>query len=78
VAFAFLSVKMQAVVGRYRHYKNKEYEVIAVAKHSETLEDMVVYRALYGEGGIWVRPLSMFEETVMVNGKEIPRFTKIS
>lgn len=63
--------------GRYRHFKGKEYEVVAVAKHSETLEEMVVYRARYGEYGYWVRPLSMFGETVMVNGQEMPRFQYI-
>ena len=63
--------------GRYRHFKGKEYEVLAVANHSETLEEMVVYRALYGEYGYWVRPLSMFGETVMVNGQEMPRFQYI-
>lgn len=61
-------------LGRYRHYKGKEYEVIGVAKHSETLEEMVVYRALYGEGQIWVRPLTMFLEEVEVDGKIVPRF----
>ena len=50
--------------GRYRHFKGNEYEVIAVARHSETLEEMVVYRALYGEHGLWVRPASMWNETV--------------
>ncbi len=63
--------------GRYRHFKGKEYEVIAVAKHSETLEDMVVYRALYGECGWWVRPLDMFCETVIVDGQTVPRFQYI-
>ena len=63
--------------GRYRHSKGKEYEVIAVAKHSETLEDMVVYRALYGECGYWVRPLAMFCETVVVDGQTVPRFQYI-
>lgn len=53
--------------GLYRHYKGKHYEVIGVAKHSETNENMVVYRPLYGERGLWVRPLKMFEET-MPNG----------
>ncbi len=62
-------------IGKYRHFKGGMYEVIGVAKHSETLEGMVVYKALYGDGGIWVRPLSMWEERVMVDGKEIPRFT---
>lgn len=63
--------------GRYRHFKGKEYEVIGVAKHSETLEEYVVYRALYGEGGLWIRPLVMFLENVSVNGEVIPRFQYI-
>ena len=63
--------------GRYRHIKGNEYEVIAVAKHSETLEEMVVYRALYGEGGMWVRPASMWNETVERDGKIYQRFTII-
>lgn len=60
--------------GLYEHYKGRQYEVIGVAKHSETEEPMVVYRALYGEYGLWVRPLKMFEEMVMVNGEPLPRF----
>ena len=64
-------------LGRYRHFKGNEYEVIAVAKHSETLEPMVVYRALYGDGGVWVRPLSMWNETVERDGKAYARFTYI-
>ena len=64
-------------LGRYRHFKGNEYEVIAVAKHSETLEPMVVYRALYGERGVWVRPLSMWNETVERDGKAYARFTYI-
>ena len=60
--------------GRYRHYKGKDYEVIAVARHSETEEEMVVYRTLYGDFGLWVRPLKMFTETVSVDGQEVPRF----
>ena len=56
----------QLKLGRYRHFKGMEYEVICLAKHSETAEDMVVYRALYGEGSVWVRPLAMFLETVNV------------
>lgn len=64
-------------LGKYRHYKNKEYEVIGVAHHSETLEDLVVYRALYGEYGLWVRPLSMFIEEVEIDGKRMPRFEYI-
>ena len=63
--------------GRYRHFKGNEYEVIGTAKHSETLEPMVVYRALYGEGGLWVRPASMWNETVERDGKSFPRFTYI-
>jgi cyclomaltodextrinase / maltogenic alpha-amylase / neopullulanase len=61
-------------LGKYKHYKGQEYEVIGVAKHSETLEYMVVYRALYGENQIWVRPLKMFIEEVEVDGKKAPRF----
>ena len=63
--------------GRYRHYKGNEYEVIGIAQHSETLEPMVVYRPLYGEGGLWVRPASMFAENVIIDGKTQPRFTRI-
>ena len=62
-------------LGRYRHFKGMEYEVIGIAKHSETLEPMVVYRALYGEGGLWVRPASMWNETVERDGKTYQRFT---
>ena len=65
---------MLHIGGKYRHYKGNLYEVIGVARHSETLEEMVVYRALYGEGGLWVRPLGMFLETVSVDGKNVPRF----
>jgi len=64
-------------LGKYRHYKGNEYELIAFARHSETLEDMAVYRALYGDGDIWVRPLSMWSETVLVNGRELARFEYI-
>lgn len=64
-------------IGKYRHYKGKEYEVIGIGKHSETLEEMVVYRALYGEGQIWVRPLKMFNEEIEVDGEKIPRFEYI-
>lgn len=60
--------------GRYRHFKGKEYEVLGVASHSETLEPMVVYRALYGEGGLWVRPAAMWEERVDREGYSGPRF----
>ncbi|MBE6893169.1 MAG: DUF1653 domain-containing protein [Ruminococcaceae bacterium] len=63
--------------GRYRHFKGNEYEVIGTAKHSETLEEMVVYRALYGEFGLWVRPAKMWEEIVERDGKTYQRFTYI-
>ena len=63
--------------GRYRHFKGNEYEVICTARHSETEEEMVVYRALYGEGGIWVRPASMWNETLERDGKTVQRFTRL-
>ena len=63
--------------GVYEHYKGKRYEVIGVAKHSETLEDLVVYKKLYDDGGLWVRPLKMFLENVEVEGEIIPRFKLI-
>ena len=61
--------------GKYRHFKGGEYEVLGTAKHSESLEEMVVYRALYGEGGLWVRPAHMWNETVERNGETVRRFT---
>ena len=64
-------------LGKYRHFKGKEYEVIALATHSETGEAMVVYRALYGEGGVWVRPATMWNELVERDGKTYQRFTYI-
>ena len=63
--------------GIYRHFKGNLYEVIAIEKHSETLEELVVYRALYGEHGVWVRPVSMWNETVERDGKTYQRFTYI-
>ena len=60
--------------GRYRHYKGKDYQVIAIARHSETLEEMVVYRALYGKKQLWVRPAKMFGEKAVASGKKVPRF----
>lgn len=63
--------------GIYEHYKGNRYKVIAIANHSETLEKMVVYKALYGEGEFWVRPLSMWEELIEVNGTKVPRFRYI-
>lgn len=65
---------MQVNNGRYRHYKGNEYLVIGVARHSETDEELVVYRQDYGDKGLWVRPLAMFAETVMVDGRQVPRF----
>jgi hypothetical protein len=64
-------------LGKYRHFKGNEYQVLAIASHSETLEPMVVYKALYGEGGYWVRPASMWNETVERNGVSYKRFTYI-
>jgi hypothetical protein len=64
-------------IGRYRHFKGNEYEVLYLAKHSETLEPMVVYRALYGEHGVWVRPARMWNEIVERDGQKHLRFTYI-
>jgi len=61
-------------LGRYKHFKGGEYEVIGVAKHTETSEELVVYRPLYADDGLWVRPKDMFLETVITAGKEAPRF----
>ena len=65
---------MPIQLGRYRHYKGNFYIVLGVAKHSETLEEMVVYQQDYDERGLWVRPLGMFLENVVVDGREVPRF----
>lgn len=65
---------MSLTPGRYRHYKGGEYEVLGVARHSETEEPLVVYRPLYGEGGLWVRPEAMFVESVVVDGRTVARF----
>ena len=62
--------------GRYRHYKGGEYEVLDTARHSETLEPMVVYRALYGARGVWVRPAQMWSEWVVHDGREVQRFVR--
>ena len=67
----------EPVPGRYRHYKGGEYEVIGIARHSETDERVVVYRPLYNDSGLWVRPLAMFTETVLVEGIPTPRFAYI-
>jgi len=63
--------------GKYRHYKGGEYRVLGLARHSETLEPLVVYQALYGEKGLWVRPAAMWTETVVLDGRSLPRFTHI-
>ena len=63
--------------GKYRHFKDNEYEVLTIARHSETSEPMVVYKALYGEGGIWVRPAAMWLETVERDGHTYRRFTRV-
>jgi cyclomaltodextrinase / maltogenic alpha-amylase / neopullulanase len=63
--------------GRYRHFKGNEYEVIGIAKNSETMEEMVVYRALYGEHGLWLRSAQMFAEVIERDGRRLPRFQYI-
>ena len=68
---------MELKAGKYRHFKGTEYEVIGIARHSETEEPLVVYRALYGEGGLWVRPLAMWNEQVDRDDYHGPRFTYI-
>lgn len=68
---------MNIKLGKYRHFKGNEYEVIAIAKHSETLEEMVVYKALYGDSDIWVRPAKMWDETIERDGKTFKRFEYI-
>lgn len=72
-----MNSKEDIKIGRYRHFKGGEYEVLFLAKHSETGEEMVVYRALYGNYEIWVRPASMWLETVERDGKVFSRFTYI-
>ena len=64
-------------IGLYRHYKGGQYEVIGTARHSETLEPMTVYRALYGARGLWVRPAAMFGDVAEFNGKVQPRFERV-
>ena len=68
---------MEIKLGKYRHFKGNEYEVLHIARHSETEEDMVVYRALYGAGEIWVRPAWMWNETIDREGKSFRRFTYV-
>ena len=69
---------IETPIGRYRHYKGGLYEVIGTARHSESLEPMTLYRALYGERGLWVRPAAMFSEAVTIDGIRQPRFARIS
>ena len=72
------ALRMIAITpGYYRHYKGGRYQVVFLAIHSETLEVMVVYRELYGERGVWVRPLEMFCEEVEIDGKLVPRFKRL-
>ena len=68
---------VQTPIGRYRHYKGMLYDVVDTVRHSESLEPMTLYRALYGEKGLWVRPAGMFNEDVMIGGLRQPRFTKV-
>ena len=72
-----LLAKTIIINGLYEHYKGFRYKVLAVARHSETLEELIVYQALYGEEGVWVRPLTMFLENVTIDGKPQPRFKLI-
>jgi hypothetical protein len=65
------------IPGRYRHYKGNEYQVLATARHSETEELLVIYRCLADNGSLWVRPLKMFHESIMINGRAVPRFTLV-
>ncbi|MBS0152111.1 MAG: DUF1653 domain-containing protein [Nitrospira sp.] len=68
---------MMVLPGVYRHHKGQQYEVLGVARHSETEEEVVVYRALYGDRGLWIRPLAMFIENVEKRGVSVPRFSRI-
>ena len=69
-----LKLVIEIKLGIYQHYKGNPYQVLHLAKHSESEEELIVYRALYGDYGVWVRPLEMFAETVEVNGEAVPRF----
>ena len=73
-----MSETLRPAPGKYRHYKGNYYQVLHVARHSETEELLVVYRSLYGDSGIWVRPLKMFTELVQVEGTSVPRFRRIT
>jgi hypothetical protein len=75
----FSALAQSIIVGSlYEHYKGPRYKIIGVARHSETLEELIVYQALYGESGIWVRPLTMFLENITIHGRSQPRFRQIS
>jgi hypothetical protein len=73
-----LPLLIETPPGRYRHYKGGEYDVVGTVRHSETLESMTLYRALYGQMGLWVRPATMFNESVVIEGVQQPRFKRIS
>lgn len=66
-----------SILGKYKHYKGNEYEVIGIARHSENLEELVVYKQLYGDFELWVRPKAMFFESIEAGGKSVQRFAKI-
>jgi hypothetical protein len=68
---------MSITTGIYRHYKGQSYRVLGTARHSETMEELVVYQALYGDFGLWVRPATMFAQTVELDGEPIPRFALV-
>lgn len=73
--FPYSEVAASIVIGAiYQHYKKLDYKVLAIGRHSETLEEMVVYQALYGDKNIWIRPVSMFVENIVLDGKTYPRF----
>lgn len=72
-----MTVQQQPAIGRYQHYKGNYYQVLGVARHSESNELLVIYRPEYGEQGLWARPLAMFMESVTINGETLPRFRRI-
>ena len=77
-SFDLSTLAQSVIIGSlYEHYKGNHYKIIAVARHSESLEELVVYQALYGDHGVWVRPLNMFFEEVFINGHSQPRFKLI-
>jgi hypothetical protein len=76
-------MKQQSILGKYQHFKGKKYEVLGIARHSETLEELVMYRALYaskefGKDALWARPKKMFFDKVVIDGKIVPRFRKVN